>query len=110
MPATPLVSIEEIDPVDLRIQVPSTDMPRSTVGSPVHVRLPATGQEMDLRLTRVVSSSIRTPAPLRHRGDPHSDNTCALPVRGGHLRPRSALPSRQPTLARSRSACGLPGN
>jgi RND family efflux transporter MFP subunit len=57
MPATQLVTIEEIDPVDLRIQVPSTDMAQVTVGSPVHVRLPATGQEMDLRLTRVVSSS-----------------------------------------------------
>ena len=57
MPATPLVTIEEIDPVDLRIQVPSTDMAQVTVGSPVHVRLPATSQELDLRLTRVVSSS-----------------------------------------------------
>jgi RND family efflux transporter MFP subunit len=57
MPATPLVSIEEIDPIDLRIQVPSTDMAQVAVGSPVHVRLPATGQELDLRLTRVVSAS-----------------------------------------------------
>jgi RND family efflux transporter MFP subunit len=57
MPATQLVTIEEIDPVDLRIQVPSSDMAQVEVGSPVHVRLPATGQEMDLRLTRVVSSS-----------------------------------------------------
>jgi RND family efflux transporter MFP subunit len=57
MPATQLVTIEEIDPVDLRIQVPSTDMAQVAVGSPVHVRLPATGQELDLRLTRVVASS-----------------------------------------------------
>ena len=57
MPATQLVTIEEIDPVDLRIQVPSTDMAKVTVGAPVHVRLPATGQELDLRLTRVVSAS-----------------------------------------------------
>ena len=57
MPATQLVTIEEIDPVDLRIQVPSADMSQVAVGSPVHVRLPATGQEMDLRLTRVVPSS-----------------------------------------------------
>jgi RND family efflux transporter MFP subunit len=57
MPATQLVTIEEIDPVDLRIQVPSSDMAQVTVGAPVHVRLPATGQELDLRLTRVVSAS-----------------------------------------------------
>jgi RND family efflux transporter MFP subunit len=57
MPATPLVSIEEIDPVDLRIQVPSTDMAQVAVGDPVHVRLPATGQELELRLTRVVAAS-----------------------------------------------------
>jgi len=57
MPATQLVTIEEIDPMDLRIQVPSTDMAQVAVGSPVHVRLPAMGQELDLRLTRVVPAS-----------------------------------------------------
>jgi len=67
MPATPLVTIEEIDPVDMRIQVPSSDMAQVTVGSPVHVRLPATGQELDLRLTRVVSSS-----------DPHTRTFSAI--------------------------------
>ena len=67
MPATPLISIEEIDPVDLRIQVPSTDMAQVAVGSPVHVRLPATGQELDLRLTRVVSAS-----------DPHTRTFSAI--------------------------------
>jgi RND family efflux transporter, MFP subunit len=57
MPATQLVTIEEIDPVDLRIQVPANNMGQVAVGDPVHVRLPATGQELDLRLTRVVSAS-----------------------------------------------------
>jgi RND family efflux transporter MFP subunit len=57
MPATPLVTIEEINPIDLRIQVPATDMATVKVGTPVHVRLPATGQQMDLRLTRVVPAS-----------------------------------------------------
>jgi RND family efflux transporter MFP subunit len=92
MPATPLVTIEEIDPVDLRIQVPSTDMAQVVVGSPVHVRLPATGQELDLRLTRVVPSS-----------DPHTRTFSAIveipnrdhTLRSGlyaevTLRPRSA--------------------
>ena len=92
MPATPLVTVEEIDPVDLRIQVPSTDMAQVAVGSPVHVRLPATGQELDLRLTRVVPSS-----------DPHTRTFSAIveipnrdhTLRSGlyaevTLRPRSA--------------------
>jgi RND family efflux transporter MFP subunit len=57
MPATPLITIEEIDPMDLRIQVPSTDMAQVAVGAPVHVRLPAMGRELDLRLTRVVPAS-----------------------------------------------------
>jgi membrane fusion protein, multidrug efflux system len=57
MPATQLVTIEEINPIDLRIQVPATDMAMVKLGTPVHVRFPATGQEMDLRLTRVVSAS-----------------------------------------------------
>ena len=78
MPATPLVTVEEIDPVDLRIQVPSTDMAQVAVGSPVHVRLPATGQELDLRLTRVVPSS-----------DPHTRTFSAIveiPNRDHNLR------------------------
>ncbi len=57
MPATPLVTLEEINPIDIRIQVPATDMGKVKVGTPVHVRLPATGQELDVRLTRVVSAS-----------------------------------------------------
>jgi RND family efflux transporter MFP subunit len=57
MPATSLVTIEEVNPMDLRIQVPATDLGKIQVGSPVHVRLPATGQELDLRLTRVVAAS-----------------------------------------------------
>jgi RND family efflux transporter MFP subunit len=78
MPATPLITVEEIDPVDLRIQVPSTDMAQVAVGSPVHVRLPATGQELDLRLTRVVPSS-----------DPHTRTFSAIveiPNRDHNLR------------------------
>ena len=67
MPPTPLITIEEIDPMDLRIQVPATNIGQIAVGDPVHVRLPATGQELDLRLTRVVPSS-----------DPHSRTFSAI--------------------------------
>jgi len=57
MPPTPLITIEEINPIDLRIQVPAADMEKVRVGTPVRVRLPATGRELDLRLTRVVPAS-----------------------------------------------------
>jgi len=56
MPATPLVIIEEVDPLDLRIQIPSTDVTEVKAGDPIHVRFPATGQILDARLTRVVSA------------------------------------------------------
>jgi len=112
MPATPLVSIEEIDPVDLRIQVPSTDMAQVTVGSPVHVRLPATGQEMDLRLTRVVSSSdphTRTFSAIVEI--PNSDHT----LRSGlyaevTLRPRSAPALTTTDTGKIKKRVRLPGN
>jgi RND family efflux transporter MFP subunit len=56
MPATQLVIIEEVDPLDLRIQIPSTEMTKVKVGDTVHVRFPATGQTLDARLGRVVAS------------------------------------------------------
>ena len=54
MPATPLVVIEEVDPIDLRIQLPSTEMGKVAAGKVVGVRFPATGQTMNVRITRVV--------------------------------------------------------
>lgn len=57
MPATPLVAIEEIDPIDLRIQIPAADLRKVQVNDNVHVRFPALSKEMDLRLTRVVPAS-----------------------------------------------------
>jgi RND family efflux transporter MFP subunit len=56
MPATPLVIIEEVDPLDLRVQIPSTDMDRVKAGATVKVRFPATGQTLEARLTRVVAA------------------------------------------------------
>jgi RND family efflux transporter MFP subunit len=56
MPATQLVIIEEVDPLDLRIQIPSTNLDKVKAGDPIHVRLPATGQSFDARLTRVVAA------------------------------------------------------
>jgi RND family efflux transporter MFP subunit len=110
MPPTPLVVIEEIDPMDLRIQVPATNIGQIAVGDPIHVRLPATGQELDLRLTRVVPRLIRTRTFLRHRGDPQPRPQPALrPVCRGHACARAApLPSRPLTPARSKSARACP--
>jgi RND family efflux transporter MFP subunit len=56
MPATPLVIVEEVDPLDLRIQIPSTDLSKAKIGDSIHVRFPATGQTLDTRLTRVVAA------------------------------------------------------
>jgi RND family efflux transporter MFP subunit len=56
MPATPLVIVEEVDPLDLRIQVPSTDLNKAKAGDVVKVRFPATGQTLEARLTRVVAA------------------------------------------------------
>jgi len=56
MPATPLVIIEEVDPLDLRIQIPSTNLDKVKAGDPIRVRFPATGQNLDARLTRVVAA------------------------------------------------------
>ena len=56
MPATPLVIIEEVNPIDLRVQIPSTEMGKVKEGDMLHVRFPATGQVTDVRLTRVVAA------------------------------------------------------
>jgi len=56
MPATPLVIIEEVDPLDLRIQIPSTNLDKVKAGDPIRVRFPATNQTVNARLTRVVAA------------------------------------------------------
>jgi RND family efflux transporter MFP subunit len=112
MPPTPLVTIEEIDPMDLRIQVPATNIGQIAVGDPVHVRLPATGQELDLRLTRVVSSS-----------DPHTRTFSAIveipnrdhSLRSGlyaevTLRPRGAPALTTTDTGKIKQHARLPGN
>jgi len=56
MPATPLVIIEEVDPLDLRIQIPSTNLDKVKAGDAIRVRFPATNQTLETRLTRVVAA------------------------------------------------------
>jgi len=67
MPATPLVIIEEVDPLDLRIQIPSTDLTNVKIGDFIHARFPATNQTLDARLTRVVAAM-----------DPHTRTFAAI--------------------------------
>jgi RND family efflux transporter MFP subunit len=56
MPATPLVIVEEVDPLDLRIQIPATELAKVKAGDSIKVRFPATGQTLEARLTRVVAA------------------------------------------------------
>jgi Cu(I)/Ag(I) efflux system membrane fusion protein len=73
MPATPLVIVEEVDPLDLRIQIPSTDLSKAKIGDTIHVRFPATGQSLDARLTRVVAAM-----------DPHTRTFSAIAELANH--------------------------
>src|ERR1039457_3669465 len=67
MPATPLVIIEEADPLDLRIQIPSTNLDKVKAGDTIQVRFPATNQTLEARLTRVVAAM-----------DPHTRTFAAI--------------------------------
>lgn len=54
MPPAPLIMLAEVDPLDLRIDVPAALLPRVKVGDAVTVRLPAIDRELTTRITRVV--------------------------------------------------------
>ncbi|MEK6606842.1 MAG: efflux RND transporter periplasmic adaptor subunit [Myxococcota bacterium] len=54
VPATQLVTIEEIDVLDLRLHVPASEGARVVVGVEVVVRFPATGAEVRAKVARVV--------------------------------------------------------
>ncbi len=56
MPPTILAIVEEVDPLDLRVQVPASDMGKISVGDLAKIRFPATGMEIDAHVTRVVAS------------------------------------------------------
>ncbi len=53
MPPTPLVVIEEIDPLDLRVLAPATRAGQIHEGTPLVVRFPALNQEIRTTVTRV---------------------------------------------------------
>ena len=56
MPPTVLVALEELDPIDVRFQLPASEMNRVKVGDSVKLRFPSTGQELAATITRLVSS------------------------------------------------------
>lgn len=57
MPPSPLVVLEQTAVLDLKLQVPAGEIARVTDGTPVRVRFPATGQEVDATVLRVVPSA-----------------------------------------------------
>jgi RND family efflux transporter MFP subunit len=54
MPPAPLIMLAEVDPLDLKIDVPAALLPRVKAGDAVTVRFPAIGRELTTRITRVV--------------------------------------------------------
>lgn len=54
MPPTPLLTVEEIDTLELRVQVPETAMAQVPVGTPIEARFTAIGRSVSARIARVV--------------------------------------------------------
>jgi RND family efflux transporter MFP subunit len=54
MPPAPLIMLAEVDPLDLKVDVPASLLPRVKVGDALTVRLPAVDREITTRITRVV--------------------------------------------------------
>ncbi|MBP7125720.1 efflux RND transporter periplasmic adaptor subunit [Myxococcota bacterium] len=57
MPPTPLVVVEKTDPLELKLQVPAAEADRVAAGTPLKIRLPASGQEIDGQVARMVPSA-----------------------------------------------------
>lgn len=56
MPATQLVTIEEVTVIDLRVQVPAAEMQRVQAGTALQVRFAGIDRELRATVTRVVGS------------------------------------------------------
>jgi RND family efflux transporter MFP subunit len=113
MPATPLVIIEEVDPLDLRIQIPSTNLDKVKAGDTIQVRFPATNQTLEARLTRVVAAMdphTRTFAAIAEM--PNKDHTlrsglyAEVTLGGGKTAPADAgkikVAAKKPAPAKAR--------
>lgn len=57
MPPTPLVVVEKTDPLELKLQVPASEVDRVAEGTALKIRLPASGREIDARVSRIVPSA-----------------------------------------------------
>ncbi|MGM0576132.1 MAG: efflux RND transporter periplasmic adaptor subunit [Myxococcota bacterium] len=56
VPATPLLTLEEVSTIDARIQIPSARIRQVAEGTPVRVRIPSLDYEVDTTVTRIVPS------------------------------------------------------
>jgi RND family efflux transporter MFP subunit len=54
MPPTPLVTMEETETLDLRVQVPATDLERVKIGDEVLIHFPSGPPDLKAKITRVV--------------------------------------------------------
>jgi multidrug efflux system membrane fusion protein len=54
MPPTPLITVDQVDILDLRVQVPSSDFDRVREKDEIEVRFPSIGKTVKAKVTRVV--------------------------------------------------------
>ena len=54
MPPTPLVTMEETEALELRVQVPATDVERVKNGDEILIHFPSGPPDMKVKITRVV--------------------------------------------------------
>ena len=107
MPPAPLIMLAEVDPLDLKIDVPAALLPRVKAGDAVTVRFPAIGRELTTRITRVVPQvTPQTRAFSVYAELPNEDRTLA-PGLFAEVRLDGAAPSaevRSPDAAAPGSA------
>jgi RND family efflux transporter MFP subunit len=56
MPPTPLITVDQVDILDLRVQVPSSDFDRVREKDEIEVRFPSIDKTMKAKVTRVVQA------------------------------------------------------
>ena len=61
MPPSPVVQLQQLDPIEVMIQVPEAEMRKVTVKTPVRLRFSALGKTVESTITRVIPSiDLRT--------------------------------------------------
>ncbi|MFH0900310.1 MAG: efflux RND transporter periplasmic adaptor subunit [Pseudomonadota bacterium] len=54
MPPSPLITIEELGILDVRVQIPASEIGRIREGDPLVLRFPAVGKELTVKVARIV--------------------------------------------------------